>query len=200
MNVTGEQGQYGVRANWVCPGPIDTSWTRAETGPMDDDAEETVVMSTALGRRATTEEEANVYAFLTSNEASYVTGALWLVDGATTIVHGMPAGPGRDRAAARPPAEHLVELCLQVLVRRVDVDVGVTEGMEGKPDAVRFEDVFHCAVGPSLWVTLRGLLLYQAETETRTHALVVVRSCATVCSGRRLGRPAAVPLPSTLPS
>ncbi len=49
--VAGEQGPNGVRANCVCPGPIDTSWTHKETGPMDADAEETVVMSTAFGRR-----------------------------------------------------------------------------------------------------------------------------------------------------
>ena len=91
--IAGEQGAYGVRANCVCPGPVDTSWTHKETGPMDKDAEETVTMSTAFGRRATTEEIANVYAFLASDQASYVTGALWLVDGATTIVHGMP---GKD--------------------------------------------------------------------------------------------------------
>ena len=100
--VAGEQGKYGVRANCVCPGPIDTSWTHAETGPMDEDAEETVVMSTAFGRRATTEEVANVYAFLASDEASYVTGALWLVDGATTIVHGMPGQQVPDAIRQQP--------------------------------------------------------------------------------------------------
>ena len=100
--VAGEQGKYGVRANCVCPGPIDTSWTHAETGPMDEDAEETVVMSTAFGRRGTTEEIANVYAFLASDEASYVTGALWLVDGATTIVHGMPGKQVPDAIRQQP--------------------------------------------------------------------------------------------------
>ena len=100
--VAGEQGRYGVRANCVCPGPIDTSWTHAETGPMDEDAEETVVMSTAFGRRGTTEEVANVYAFLASDEASYVTGALWLVDGATTIVHGMPGKNVPDNLRREP--------------------------------------------------------------------------------------------------
>ena len=100
--VAGEQGKHGVRANCVCPGPVDTSWTHKETGPMDADAEETVVQSTAIGRRATTEEIANVYAFLASDEASYVTGALWLVDGATTVVHGMP-GKDADKAAQAEP-------------------------------------------------------------------------------------------------
>ncbi len=100
--VAGEQGKYGVRANCVCPGPIDTSWTHEETGPMDEQTEETVVLSTALGRRGTTEEVANVYAFLASDEASYVTGALWLVDGATTIVHGLP-GSEVPKEIRRPP-------------------------------------------------------------------------------------------------
>ena len=100
--VAGEQGKYGVRANCVCPGPIDTSWTHHETGPMDKDAEKTLVGSTAFGRRGTTEEVANVYAFLASDEASYVTGALWLVDGATTIVHGMP-GQDAERAVRKQP-------------------------------------------------------------------------------------------------
>ena len=100
--VAGEQGKYGVRANAVCPGPVDTSWTHKETGPMDADAEETIVFSTSFGRRGTTEEIANVYAFLASDEASYVTGALWLVDGATTIVHGLPGKQVPDAIRKEP--------------------------------------------------------------------------------------------------
>ena len=101
--VAGEQGQYGVRANCVCPGPVDTSWTHKETGPMDREAERTVTQSTAFGRRATTEEIANVYAFLASDQASYVTGALWLVDGATTIVHGAPGKKAPTDVQQEPP-------------------------------------------------------------------------------------------------
>ena len=100
--VAGEQGPKGVRANCVCPGPIDTSWTHKETGPMDRETEKTLTGATAFGRRGTTEEVANVYAFLASDEASYVTGALWLVDGATTIVHGMP-GQDADPATQAEP-------------------------------------------------------------------------------------------------
>ena len=69
-----EQAKYGVRANCVCPGPIDTSWPHAETGPM--------------ARRGTTEEIATGYAFLASDEASYMTGTLVLVDGGITVAHG----------------------------------------------------------------------------------------------------------------
>ena len=83
-----EQARYGVRANCVCPGAVDTSWTHASSGPFDKETEETIVAATPLGRRGTTEEVANVYAFLASDEASYVTGALWLVDGGITVAHG----------------------------------------------------------------------------------------------------------------
>jgi NAD(P)-dependent dehydrogenase (short-subunit alcohol dehydrogenase family) len=83
-----EQAAYGVRANCVCPGPIDTAWTYASDGPMDKATEKLVLNSTPLGRRGTTEEMANVYAFLASDEASYVTGALWLADGGITPAHG----------------------------------------------------------------------------------------------------------------
>jgi NAD(P)-dependent dehydrogenase (short-subunit alcohol dehydrogenase family) len=83
-----EQARHGVRANCVCPGPIDTAWTHADLGPMDKEMEKMVIQATPLGRRGTPEEVANVYAFLASDEASYVTAALWEVDGGITSSKG----------------------------------------------------------------------------------------------------------------
>jgi NAD(P)-dependent dehydrogenase (short-subunit alcohol dehydrogenase family) len=101
-----EQARHGVRANCVCPGPIDTAWTHKETGAVDKQIEKALVSATPLGRRGTVEEIANVYAFLASDEASFVTGALWMADGGITPGKGsigMLAGP----AASTPPRGQL---------------------------------------------------------------------------------------------
>ena len=106
QGVAHEQAQYGVRANCVCPGPIDTAWTHASTGPMTKKMEKTNTAATPLGRLGTPEEVANVYAFLASDEASYVTGALWSVDGGITIGKG-PVGEEAGKAARRQPDQEL---------------------------------------------------------------------------------------------
>ena len=50
--------------------------------------EQMILSGTPMGRRGTPEEVANVYLFLASEEASYVTGALFSVDGGITIGKG----------------------------------------------------------------------------------------------------------------
>lgn len=101
-----EQARHGVRANCVCPGPIDTAWTHKETGPMDKEMETALIQAVPLARRGTPEEVANVYAFLASDEASYVTGALYVVDGGTTIAKG-PVGDQVPKENRQPPAAQL---------------------------------------------------------------------------------------------
>jgi NAD(P)-dependent dehydrogenase (short-subunit alcohol dehydrogenase family) len=74
----------GVRVNAVLPGitetPMNAWWTE------DPAARAEVVRAIPLGRPAAPEEIAAVVAFLASDEASYVTGALWSVDGGLTAV------------------------------------------------------------------------------------------------------------------
>jgi NAD(P)-dependent dehydrogenase (short-subunit alcohol dehydrogenase family) len=98
-----EQAKYGVRANCVCPGPIDTAWTRPDTGPLDEAMAKSIDAVVPLGRRGTPEEMANIYAFLASDEASYVTGALWLADGGVTPAKGA-MGAHVPEELRRPPA------------------------------------------------------------------------------------------------
>jgi len=85
-----EQAKYGVRANCVCPGAIDTAWTRGPGGPLNAEIQATIDGSVPLGRRGTPEEMANIFAFLASDEASYITGALLLADGGVTPAKGSP--------------------------------------------------------------------------------------------------------------
>jgi NAD(P)-dependent dehydrogenase (short-subunit alcohol dehydrogenase family) len=106
MGVAVEQAQYGVRANCVCPGPVDTAWTHKETGAVDEKVEKALLTATPLGRRGTVEEIANVYAFLASDEASFVTGALWLVDGGITPAKGA-VGALASREASTAPAARM---------------------------------------------------------------------------------------------
>ncbi|MDO1445396.1 SDR family NAD(P)-dependent oxidoreductase [Rhodocytophaga aerolata] len=100
-----EQAQYGVRANVVCPGAIDTAWTHKETGPMSTKTEKMVVEATPMGRRGTPEEVANVYLFLASDEASYVTGSLYSVDGGVTINKGATGSMADDSMKSEPAGE-----------------------------------------------------------------------------------------------
>jgi len=104
-----EQAKYGVRANCVCPGAIDTAWTHSETGPMDAEMEQMLIQATPMARRGTPEEMANVYAFIASDEASYVTGALWLADGGVTVAKGA-VGQKTPESLRTPPQGELHHL------------------------------------------------------------------------------------------
>jgi len=81
-----EAGQFGIRANCVCPGVIATG----ATGPsLDvDDIRNAAIKQIPLGRVGKPEEIANVVLFLASDLASFVTGAAYVVDGGQTLSTG----------------------------------------------------------------------------------------------------------------
>lgn len=101
-----EQAKYGIRANCVCPGGIDTAWTHKEKGPMKEKHEQMIISGTPMGRRGTPEEVAYAYLFLASEEASYVTGALFSVDGGITIGKG-PIGKEAEKEVTKEPTGDL---------------------------------------------------------------------------------------------
>jgi 3-oxoacyl-[acyl-carrier protein] reductase len=72
-----ELGARGVRANVVAPGYIDTRLTDV----IADELKETMLASTPLGRFGTPKDVAGAVRFLCSDEASFITGEVLLVDG-----------------------------------------------------------------------------------------------------------------------
>jgi 3-oxoacyl-[acyl-carrier protein] reductase len=72
-----ELGVRGVRANVVAPGYIDTRLTQV----IADDMKDVMLASTPLGRFGEPEDVAGAVRFLCSDEASFITGEVLLVDG-----------------------------------------------------------------------------------------------------------------------
>ena len=71
-----------IRVNAVCPGFVYTALTEGVTEMPE--VHETMKSLHPMGRLAEPAEIANVIAFLASDEASFVTGAAWTVDGGYT--------------------------------------------------------------------------------------------------------------------
>jgi NAD(P)-dependent dehydrogenase (short-subunit alcohol dehydrogenase family) len=78
----------GVRVNAVHPGFVATEMTEQYDQTVIEHLGRTAgdlsVSATPMGRRGTPAEIANVVRFLASDQASFVTGASWLVDGGLT--------------------------------------------------------------------------------------------------------------------
>lgn len=84
-----ELGEFGIRANCVCPGPVDTKLALAVHSPEIRAAYHDAI---PLNRYGTEREIAGVICFLASDRASYVTGQVVASDGgfeATGV--GLPA-------------------------------------------------------------------------------------------------------------
>ncbi len=78
-----EGREYGIRANSISPGVIETNQTREQL--KDPDWAGPMLRKTLLGRLGRPEEVANVALFLASDESSYVTGADIVVDGGMKV-------------------------------------------------------------------------------------------------------------------
>jgi len=75
-----------IRANAVCPGPIDTALLRNEfmSHPNPEHARLDEVAAIPLSRLGTPQDIAPLVGFLASDAAAFVTGAVWTVDGGKT--------------------------------------------------------------------------------------------------------------------
>ena len=77
----------GIRVNAICPGPIETRMMRAmERGVNPDDpgaVHDSLAASTPMSRYGEPDEIAAMVTFLASDDASYITGGIYNVDGGT---------------------------------------------------------------------------------------------------------------------
>jgi 2-hydroxycyclohexanecarboxyl-CoA dehydrogenase len=80
-SIARENARYGITANTVAPGPIETPLLRE----MEARAIDIIVASTQLRRLGTPEEVAAAVAFLASEEASYITGETLGVSGGMAL-------------------------------------------------------------------------------------------------------------------
>jgi 3-oxoacyl-[acyl-carrier protein] reductase len=78
-----ELGSRSITVNVVAPGPVETDMTAALTA----EQLQTITSSVPLQRMATPEEVAGVIAFLASQPAAYITGAVIPVDGGLGMGH-----------------------------------------------------------------------------------------------------------------
>ena len=88
-----DHAQDNIRVNCVCPGAVDTPMFRSSMQNTEGLA--TLLQEIgglhALGRIARADEVARVIAFLCSDDASFITGGIYLVDGGmTALVAGKP--------------------------------------------------------------------------------------------------------------
>jgi len=84
-----EFARRGVRVNALCPGPVETPLLM-RLFSQDQEAAERRLVHLPMGRFARAEEIANAALFLASDDASYVTGATFLVDGGLTAAYVTP--------------------------------------------------------------------------------------------------------------
>lgn len=82
-SVAKEMGPYGIRANAVCPGVIETPMIVDIAGELADGLA-TIAKTSALGRMGSASECAGIIAFLLSDKASYITGTAQIVDGGSS--------------------------------------------------------------------------------------------------------------------
>ncbi|WP_413740316.1 SDR family oxidoreductase [Sodalis sp. RH14] len=77
-------GQRGIRVNTLVPGPIDTNFRNFMSDNFRREFEADVVNRLSLARVGSAEEAAAVGLFLLSDDASFVTGSQYFVDGGLT--------------------------------------------------------------------------------------------------------------------
>lgn len=80
-SIARENARYGITANSIAPGPIDTPMLQAGMAAVGAKLKDAVVAATLMKRLGTPDEVAAAAAFLASDEAGYITGETLGVSG-----------------------------------------------------------------------------------------------------------------------
>jgi meso-butanediol dehydrogenase/(S,S)-butanediol dehydrogenase/diacetyl reductase len=91
-----ENAKHGIRVNCVCPGAINTRVAQILGKGRADEFRKVMGGAHPVGRMGEPEEIANTVTFLASDEASFITGASFVVDGGVTATTGLPRMPGAE--------------------------------------------------------------------------------------------------------
>jgi NAD(P)-dependent dehydrogenase (short-subunit alcohol dehydrogenase family) len=86
-------GRYGIRAVAICPGWVDTPLLKSVYDAFGRPVRSSLQNASPLGRMATPMDVAASVAFLASDEASFISGNAFLIDGATTAGTPVLGGP-----------------------------------------------------------------------------------------------------------
>ena len=85
-----ELAKHAIRVNCICPGGIDTRVTQILAGDRADELRARMAAVHPLQRMGSAQEIAVAIAFLASDEASFITGAVLAADGGLTAATGLP--------------------------------------------------------------------------------------------------------------
>lgn len=78
----------GIRVNAVCPGAVDTGYTKAVVSVTDDPdaARASMAARQLIGRMGTADEIAGLVSYLVSDDATFMHGAAVIIDGGRTVL------------------------------------------------------------------------------------------------------------------
>lgn len=85
-SMAADHARQGIRVNAVCPGDTDTAMLRGEAGPDVEARLAAMAEALPLGRLGQPRDVAAAIAFLASDDAAFITGAMLPVDGGNSAV------------------------------------------------------------------------------------------------------------------